>query len=167
MGAKTLISESDYLRMTFDGPEAEYVEGEVQERSMPKNSHSAAINWVQGMFFLASMKHPLYPRPEIRFQVAPGRFRVADLAVYAYQAPSAETPPEVPHVVVEVVSPEDRHDDLMVKLAEYQNFGIPHIWLADPALRRLSVYRDGSLTSVAELSLPEFGLAIKLGEVFA
>ena len=167
MGAKTLISESEYLQMTFDGPEAEYVEGEIRERSMPKNSHSRAANWVQGMFFLASMKHPLFPRPELRLRLAPARFRVPDLAVFAHQAPSAEIPPEIPHVVVEIVSPDDRHDEIMEKLADYQNFAVPHIWLVDPALRSLSLYRDGSLTSQPELALPEFDLSLKIAEVFA
>jgi Uma2 family endonuclease len=166
MGAKTLISEADYLRMTFEGPEAEYVEGEVRERSMPNNEHSVTAFAFYMIFGRLMTLAPLFPRPELRFPVAPGRFRVADLAVYAHQPPSAEIPPEVPHVVVEVISPDDKYDELMVKLADYQNFGIPHIWLADPALRRLSLYDDGSLTSVPELALPEFGLAIKLAEVF-
>ena len=168
MGAQTLISEADYLEMTFDGPEAEYVEGEIQERSLPTNAHSAAANWIQGMFFMASRKQPLFPRPELRMRVSPRCLRVADLAVFAHQPPSNVNPTvEVPHVVVEIVSPDDRHDELMVKLADYQAFGVPHIWLADPALRSLSIYRDGSLTSVPELTLLEFGLSLKLAEVFA
>jgi len=167
MGVTALIPESEYLEMTFDGPQAEYVDGEVQERSMPANSHSAAASQIHGLFYLAARQFPLHPRPEIRFRVSPERFRVADLAVYAHQPPSAEIPPEVPHVVVEIVSPDDRHDELMVKLADYQTFGIPHIWLADPTLRRLSVYRDGSLTSVPELALPEFGFSLKLQELFS
>ena len=168
MGAKTLISESEYLQMTFDGPEAEYVDGEVQERSMPTIFHSSAANWVYGMFFLASLKYPVFPRPELRMRVAAGRFRVADLAVFAYQTPSNAVPTiEAPHVVVEIVSPDDRHDEIMEKLADYQNFGVAHIWLVDPTLRSLSIYRHGSLTSVPELALPEFDLSLKLAEVFA
>ena len=167
MGAKTLISESEYLQMNFNGPEADYVDGEVRERSMPTIFHSSAANWVHGMFFLASLKYPVFPRPELRLQVAVRRFRVADLAVFAHQAPSAEIPPEIPHVVVEIVSPDDRHDEIMEKLADYQNFGVAHIWLVDPALRSLSLYRDGSLTSVPELALPEFDLSLKIAEVFA
>ena len=101
-----------------------------------------------------------------RHPLGPSRFRIADLAVYAHTPPSAEIPPEVPHVVVDIVSPDDRHDELMVKLADYQAFGVPYIWLAGPALRSLSIYRDGSLTSVPELTLPEFGLALQPAEVF-
>ena len=74
---------------------------------------------------------------------------------------------DVPHVIIEIVSPDDRYDEIMEKLADYQNFGVPHIWLVDPALRSLSLYHDGSLTSVPELALPEFDLSIKIAEVFA
>lgn len=168
MGATTLISESEYLQMTFDGPEAEYVDGEVRERSMPTFFHSRAASWVHGMFFMASLKHPLFPCPELRMRVAPGRIRVPDLVVFAYHTPSNAIPMvDVPHVIVEIVSPDDRHDEVMVKLADYQAFGVPHIWLVDPALRSLSIYRDSSLTSVPELSLPEFDLRVKIAEVFA
>ncbi len=166
MGAKTLISEAEYLQMTFDGPEAEYVDGELQKRSLAGNSHSAAANWIQGMFFLASLKYSLFPRPELRMRVGPDRLRVADLAVFAPRAPSQANPTvDVPWVVVEIVSPDDRHDEQMEKLADYQAFGVAHIWLADPTLRRLSIYRDGSLTSVPELALPEFSLSIQIAEV--
>ena len=168
MGAKTLISESEYLQMTFDGPEAEYVDGEVQERSMPGFFHSRAASWVHGMFFMASLKHPLFPCPELRMRVAPGRIRVPDLVVFAHRIPSTATPMvDVPHVIIEIVSPDDRHDEIMEKLADYQDFGVAHIWLVDPALRSLSLYRDGSLTSVPELALPEFDLSLKIAEVFA
>jgi len=166
MGAQTLISEAEYLQMTFDGPEAEYLDGEILERSMPTNEHSIialAFTLIFGRFMSLA---PLFPRPEIRFRVAPHRFRVPDLAVYAYQAPIASIPIEIPHIVVEIVSPDDRHDELMEKLADYQAFGVSHIWLADPTLRRLSIYRDGSLTSVTELALPDFSLTIKIAEVF-
>lgn len=167
MGTKTLISESEYLRMAFDGPEADYVDGEVQDRSMPTIFHSAAASWTHGMFFMASLKHPLFPRPELRIRVAPHRIRVVDLAVFAHTLPSNAVPTvDPPHVVVEIVSPDDRHDEIMEKLADYQHLGVLHIWLVDPALRSLSIYRDGSLTSVPELALPEFQLSIKRTEVF-
>ena len=167
MGAKTLISESEYLQMAFDGPEAEYVDGEIQERSRPTNSHSLAMLSFCLIFGRFMATAPIFPRPELRMRVGPRRFRVADLAVFAYQAPSAEIPPEVPHVVIEILSPDDRLRDIIVKFAEYRAFGVPHIWLADPALRSLYIYRDGSLTSVPELALPEFDLSIKIAEVFA
>lgn len=81
MGTRTRISESEYLHMTFDGPEADYVDGEIKDRGLPTNSHSR----VMYVFCLAlgrlARDFPLYPRPEIRFRVAPGRFRVADLAL--------------------------------------------------------------------------------------
>ena len=166
MGTKTLVSESEYLRLTFDGSEPDYVDGEIKERGMPTNSHSQVMLAFCLIFGRFMLKLPLYPRPEIRFRAAPGRYRIADIAVYAHHAPSAEIPPEVPYVVIEVVSPDDRLDDIMEKLDDYQAFGIPHIWLADPALRRLSVYRDASLISVPALTLPEVHLDIKLADIF-
>ena len=35
----TLITEAEYLRMTFDGPEPDYVDGELVERAIPNFQH--------------------------------------------------------------------------------------------------------------------------------
>ncbi len=54
----------------------------------------------------------------------------------------------------------------MTKLAEYQQWGVPNVWLVDPAFRRLSVYRDGNLTSVPAFTLSEFEIPISAAEIF-
>lgn len=54
-------------------------------------------------------------------------YRVADIAVFAgSHLPSIpETPPLV---IVEIVSKDDRYLDLMQKLEEYREWGVPHIF---------------------------------------
>ena len=38
--AAAIITLDNYVRRSFDGPDAEYVDGEIVERAMPKLSHS-------------------------------------------------------------------------------------------------------------------------------
>ena len=108
---------------------------------------------------------PLFARTELRVPVAPRKYRIVDLAVYAHQEPSEELPKELPLVVVEIVSPDDRHEDLMTRLAELQAWGVPHVWLVDPGLQRLYVYHNGGLRAVEALELPEFGVRVAAGEI--
>ena len=49
----------------------------------------------------------------------------------------------VPDLVVEVVSPKDRVEDLEIKLDDYREAGIPLIWVIYPGTRRAHVLGAG------------------------
>lgn len=91
---------------------------------------------------------------------------MVDIAVYRDRTPADLIPAEAPFVALEIVSPDDRYEELMTKLAEYQAIGVPHIWIADPGLQALSVYERGSLLRVEAFALPEFGLRFTAPELF-
>ena len=165
MDAKTLIGEEEYLRMSFVDPAPEYVDGELVERSGPNRSHSSAQIELAFVFRTLRQWLPLFPFSELRVSVAPRRYRIVDLAVYAHQEPADELPTEVPLVVTEIVSPDDRHEDIMKRLAELQAWGVPHVWLVDPGLQRLYVYHERGLTAVEAFDLPEFGVRIAAGDI--
>jgi len=89
------------------------------------------------------------------------------LAVYAHQEPEDELPRELPLVVIEIVSPDDRHEEIMKRLEEFRAWGVPNVWLVDPGMKRMYVYRDSGLTAVAAFELPDFGARISAGEILA
>ncbi len=78
-----------------------------------------------------------------------------------------------PDLIVEVVSPDDRMNDVLQKLREYFEIGVRLVWVADPASRSVYAYR--SLTDVRGFSesdqlpgddvLP--GFSISVAELFA
>src|SRR5713226_4368597 len=160
MNVKTLISEEEYLRMSFEDRTPEYVDGELVERSVPNKSHSSAQANLILVFGALQQRLPLFPLPELRVPVAPKKYRIVDLAVYAHREPAEELPRELPLVVVEIVSPDDRYEELMQRLEEFRIWGVPHVWLVDPGLQRIYVYREGGLTPVEAFELPEFGVRI-------
>ena len=45
-------------------------------------------------------------------------------------------------------------------------WGVRHIWLADPDDRKLFTYGDAGLHEVIELRLPEYEIAITLADLF-
>jgi len=86
------------------------------------------------------------PRTEIRVLVAPRQYRIVDLAVYAHQEPEDELPWELPLAVIEIVSPDDRHEEIVKRLEEFRAWSVPHVWLVDPGMRWMYIYRDAGLT---------------------
>ena len=151
--------------MTFQH-DAEFLHGEIVERSLPDEMHSAIQFLILLRFGSLIQSRPLYPRPEIRMKVAPDKYRIADVAVFA--GPHPKTVPENPPLlIVEIVSKDDCYRDLVEKLEEYRHWGVPHIWVIDPLAKRFSTYTEIGLQNVSSLSLAECPIELTPAELFA
>jgi Uma2 family endonuclease len=58
-----------------------------------------------------------------------------------------------PHLIVEIVSPEDETADLLAKVADYLRFGVPHIWIPDPYKRSLQEADNEGVRPCPELAV--------------
>jgi Uma2 family endonuclease len=165
VATKTQIRSEDYLRMTFEH-DAEFVHGEIVERGMPDEIHSAIQFLILLKFGSLVQSYPLYPRPEIRMRVGRDRYRVADIAIFAgsHPQPVPETPPLV---VVEILSKDDRHSDVIQKLEEYREWGVAHIWVIDPSTKRFWLYNELGLQNASSLALSEYPFQLTPAELFA
>lgn len=72
-----------------------------------------------------------YTEQRLRVSVLP-RYRVPDLCVMALPYPREPVFTHPPHLIVEILSPDDRPGDMLEKTADYLKFGVPHIWIPDP-----------------------------------
>jgi len=159
------MSVDEYLHTTFDGADREYLDGEVVERNMGNKSHGR----LQARFITRLSAHEgssnLYVVSEVRQRVTDTRFRIPDVAVFNGD-PGEEVPSTPPLVAIEILSPDDRVGYIVPKLEEYWQWGVKHIWLADPENRKLFTYGDAGLHEVKELQLPEYGIVLTLAEIF-
>lgn len=158
------MTVQEYLTAPFDGPDRDYVDGEVIERNMGELPHARlqAELLVRLSNLAATIK--LQVLPEIRIQVSPNRFRVADIAVWG-SGPIGERNPAVPPLlVVEILSPEDRLVRLQPKVQDYLSFGVECVWVIDPDERRALNYSPanpgGTLVSELRTEKPEIVLAL-------
>jgi Uma2 family endonuclease len=55
-----------------------------------------------------------------------------------------------PELVVEVLSPEDRTSKIKEKLRDYFSAGVLAVWLVDPVLRRMLIYRSPTDVTVLD-----------------
>ena|ERR1022692_774358 len=160
------MTPEQYLRMSFDGPDPEYVDGEIIERHLGSMRHSKAQRRVNRFFESLSDRHSLHPFPRLTLKVSATLYRVPDIAVYLGGEPVENVPSTPPFIVIEVVSEDDRYTEIRKKLAEFHAWGVKHIWLADPWTRTLSVYDGAGLHEVPNFELPEFGATLSPGEIF-
>jgi Uma2 family endonuclease len=165
MSTRALAPVEEYMRMSFEGPDPEYLDGELVERNLGDDSHSSTQSNLVGILHPLKKKYRIHVRPEIHMRLAPTRIRVADLAVFR-EKPADQIPSSPPYVVVEIVSPGDRYIEIHDKLEEYRRWGIQHIWLMDPTSRTFSVYDDAGLREVPVLDLAEYELTIQKSDVF-
>jgi Uma2 family endonuclease len=166
VATKTQITAEQYLHMTFEH-DAEFVHGEIVERSMPDYIHATIQFLILLRLGSLIQRYPVYPRPELRLRLAPEVYRIPDISVFASQQPLQSVPETPPLVVIEILSKDDRHTDLMQKLEEYRTWGVPNIWIVDPATRRFSVYTELGLQNVSSFNLAEYPFQLTQPELFA
>jgi len=165
MATQTLVSVEEYLHTVFEGSDCEYLDGEIVERNMGNKSHGHVQGEIFYIFRQLSAKTGLYAVPEVRHRVSATRFRIPDVAVFTSE-PESEVPDLPPLVAIEVLSPDDRIGYIVPKLDEYRQWGVPHIWVADPEDRKLLVYNADGLHEVTQLELPQYGIVLTKDAIF-
>ena len=95
---------------------------------------------------------------------APDAFFISNEMLPAGGIPEEGWVPFIPTLVVEVVSPNDLDSEVMDKVEDYSEAGIPRIWVIRPKRRTVTVYRTGGLAQVLRpgdfLSSDDAGFAV-------
>ena len=159
MAVTTQVSIDMYLRTAYQ-PDAEYVDGEIEQRPIGEDNHSAWQSAINYWFRLHAEQWNVRVRPELRVQTSETRFRVPDIAILDASLPREPIAMHPPLAVFEILSPEDTHKRLMRKLSDYEQMGIPAIWVIDPESGLCERYEAGQLVRRTQFSLPgiEFSL---------
>lgn len=123
VATKTQITAEQYLRMTFEH-DAEFVHGEIVERSMPDYIHSTIQFLLLLRLAVLAADYRLHPRPELRLKVAPDVFRIPDISVLT-EPPQQRVPDQPPLIVIEILSKDDRHSNLMLEAGRISRLGRP------------------------------------------
>ena len=149
-----LITGEELLAMGDIGP-CELIDGRIvhsirQALSMARSRSTSAVNFVRLCGNAISAESP-GARWESTFAARPDRIRGADIAFVSAdrQAKPVKGFLEVaPNLVVEIMSPEDRWQDVREKLADYFSIGVERVWIVEPQNRKVLIF--SSLTDVEE-----------------
>jgi Uma2 family endonuclease len=161
-----MIALDEYLSTAYD-PDCEYVDGKLVDRNIGESDHSALPGIVSATLYNLRREVGIHVFLSLRVQVAATRYRIPDITVTTQKA-RGRILREPPFLCIEVLSPEDRASRMELKIDDYLTFGVRHIWLIDPRLRKVWIYtNEGKRESSAILTTSDPLLTLKLDEVFA
>ena len=143
----------EYLRSDYE-PDAEYVDGEIEERPMGQYSHAAWQQALQLWFVSHAREWNIRVMPEYRVKVAATRYRVPDVTVWDRAQPIEEILTYPPIAVFEVLSPEDKVPRMLKKLGDYGTMGVRTIVVINPETDTVYRYLDGVLMPSEEPACP-------------
>jgi Uma2 family endonuclease len=154
-----------YLNTSYE-PDAEYVNGVIEERPMGEWDHADWQAAVLEFFRTRRQDWNIRAAAELRVQVSAGNFRVPDVAVTDRKLPIEQIVTHPPIAVFEVLSPEDTVTRMMSKLDDYERMGIRTILILDPHGRHFR-YSEGKLEplAVTAFDLPGSACRFDLAEI--
>jgi Uma2 family endonuclease len=150
------VPVEDYLSASYPDGDREYLDGLVVERNVGTPGHSALqkILIVHLSAFEKSLQ--LAVRPECRTRIAETRYRVPDVLVM--ERPFRQTDRVVvdaPLLIIEIISPDDKHVETLRRFREYEHLGVRHIVQMDPEDRTTYLFVGGSLVRRDDLDSVE------------
>ena len=151
MATTKLMTAADLAELTEPG-RFELVWGELVEMSPTGYDHSKVSNTIAWYITTFVREHDLggvtgadggyllAQDPDLVY--APD---VAFVAADRLPQPDAQSGylPIAPDLVVEVISPSDSHREVLAKVALYLELGVRLVWLADPEVKTVTVFRSG------------------------
>lgn len=165
MATRTQVSLDEYLATSFPELDREYVHGEIVERSMPIYIHGEIQAGFCGYFYPFRRSHAFFACTEVRMRAAQDVVRIPDMAVFAGERPLEPVPRTPPFIVAEILSPDDRWPDIKARLADFEAWGVPHLWVVDPQREQLLTYRNGVFTIVETFTLPGYPIEIRYSDL--
>src|SRR5277367_6466353 len=154
-----------YLRSSDYEPDAEYVDGAIEERPMGEFDHNAWQQAIQLWFWQHAKEWNTRVVPEQRVRVAPTRFRVPDVTVLDRSRPIEQIVTHPPLAVFEVLSPEDTLQRLKRRLEDYRAMGIAEIWVIDPQDSTFYRYENLQLQRNDSFSHAEKGIVFDMNQL--
>ena len=137
MATATLVPLEEYLTTSYEH-DCEWVDGELRERGMPDDDHSAIQTFFITYFAAMQLELGVRVRAELRMRVAAGRYRIPDVTLISRAAPRQAVPDVAPVLAIEILSEDDRASELVEKIGDYVAMGVGAIWVVDRAPGRSS-----------------------------
>ncbi|MBV8572611.1 MAG: Uma2 family endonuclease [Acidobacteriaceae bacterium] len=161
-----LVSEHEYLHTTYR-PDCDYVDGFVLERNLGQHDHAR----LQALILFWLMQHEkqwdIRALPECRIKIRTRKYRVPDVMVLAADAPRTPVIEQPPLLCIEVVSPDDRLPDLVIRAGDYLSLGVPVTWIFDPDTKRSFIYSHEGVSESFDAVLSCGRIELPIADLFA
>lgn len=164
----SLHSIDEYLRTSFH-PDADFVNGEIEERNLGEFEHARLQYILAVMFGRHEPEWNVIGVTEQRIQVAQDRVRICDVCLLDGTSRRERVLTSPPLLCIEILSPEDRLPRAQVVLKDYLDMGVKNIWLLDPIRQMAHTFDPEGLHVVNDtrIRVPGTPICLDLTEAFA
>jgi Uma2 family endonuclease len=166
MAAVTAVPVEEYLHTSYE-PDREYVNGQLVERNVGEYFHGLLQGLIAGELLRRSgRRFRVFPETRVRISAEP-RYRIPDISVKALPH-RADPILEKPDLAIEILSPDDRPAEVLRKIADYLQAGIPHIRIVDPYQRTVMEADAAGFREAVDFTLQtELTGSVKFSDLFA
>lgn len=167
MAAAIHIPVSEYLRTTYR-PDRDYIDGEVRERNVGEQPHGDIQIILGTIFRINRLTWGVRPLGDTRLQISPTRYRIPDVLVLRNTDPKDPIITFAPLLCVEIMSHEDRLNEIRQRIADYMSVGAKAAWVVDPWRRVAYEETADGLREPADgvLRVSGTAIAVSIAEVF-
>ena len=160
----TYVPLEIYLKSSYE-PDAEYVDGVIEERPAAQWDHADWHSAVQVFFGSRRIEFGIRVRPSLRIRTGPNTIRVPDVTILDRNLPTEQIVTHAPIAVFEILSPEDSMTRTLEKLADYERMGIGAIWVIEPKKQIYLRYREGQLAPGSVFALLGSQFSVSFAEI--
>lgn len=166
VSSTTSISVSEYLRSSYS-PDRDFVDGRVEERNVGEHDHAAVQAALILWFGQRQKEWHIEVLPEQRMRTSPTRYRVPDVCLVSLAEPVEQVLTKPPLACIEILSPEDTLRRMQQRVDDYRDFGVPNIWILDPATEKGYDCTSSGFLEATEFSISGTPIRLVLAELFA
>jgi len=166
METGSLATIREYVTTSYE-PDCDYVDGTIEERNSGEYDHAHLQATATSYLGNHSRERGIIVLLAPRIQVSPTRFRVPDVCVILTDHPKEQIFRTPPFICIEILSPEDRLSRVQEKMNDYLYFGVPYVWMLDPATRKAYRWTTKGMHEVAELRTENPEIVVPLPALFA
>jgi Uma2 family endonuclease len=161
-------SVDEYLKSSYR-PDVDFVDGHLEERNLGEYDHATIQTFLVIWFAKHDIEWGLRTRVEQRVQVSESRFRVPDVCSVRRDQKVEQVQSQAPLICIEILSPDDTHQRLRDRVADYLRMGVENVWILDPSRREAFVCTQTGWNEPADGILRVTGTEINvpLAEIFS
>lgn len=129
---------------------AELIDGRIVRMSPTSKKHGSLENRfaqaLNGFVYPRRLGEVLLGEVGLYIRRNPDRIRAADLVFISKERLARDQSPVylgvAPELVIEIISPGDRWDDIRQKIEDFFSIGVERVWICEPELQDVLIYRS-------------------------
>lgn len=160
-----LIGESEYLHSSYR-PDCDYVDGFVLGRNLGTHSHGRLQTLIAAYLLQRERQWQIHAVVEVRLRIRARKYRVPDVMVLRAAASYPAVIEQPPMLCIEIVSPDDKLPDMVIRAGDYLTMGVPTTWILDPQAKQAFIYSDQGTVQSLEPVLRHDPIELPITELF-